>query len=182
MQKIGRIPVRLRDPIRRIAVFEIKLPDKRSLTMTGNSFAEPIRKTILIHAVPSVVWRALTDTAWMTQWMSGTGLVITTSWKPGSSFTIDGGEHEVGFRNTGQVLRFEPERAVAYSHLSSLSRLPDLVENHTVIEFWLTPEGDNTQVELTVSNFPTESIYRHIVFYWNVALVLLKQFAEQEAG
>jgi|GEM_PF-3423452 len=45
--------------------------------------------------------------------------------------------------------------------------------------FALTPGEDGTELSLTLRNFPTEVIYKHLAFYWNVTIVLLKKFVEQ---
>lgn len=150
--------------------------------MTGKEAAiyAPITRSISIHAAPAAVWKALTDPALMKQWMSETEIEIITTWEVGSPVIIRGDWYKTGFRNTGKVLRSEQEQVLCYSHLSSLSRLPDLAENYTILEFRLTPEGDETLLEVILSNFPTEAIYRHLAFYWNVAPALLKKLVEQK--
>jgi uncharacterized protein YndB with AHSA1/START domain len=145
-------------------------------------FSGPIHKIISIEATPAAVWEALTNPARMKQWMAETTIEIVTSWEVGSPIIIQGNWHSTRFKNTGRVLRFEPGKCVCYSHLSSLSALPDNTENHTIIEFRLSPQQNSTQLELVLSNFPTEAIYRHFAFYWNVALVLLKKMVEQTPG
>jgi hypothetical protein len=37
-----------------------------------------------------------------------------------------------------------------------------------------------TRLTVTVSNFPTETIYKHLAFYWNVTPVILKRMIEKE--
>ena len=32
---------------------------------------------------------------------------------------------------------------------------------------------------LTITNFPTEAIYKHLDFYWRTALEVFKRFVEQ---
>ncbi|HEY8894738.1 MAG TPA: SRPBCC domain-containing protein, partial [Niastella sp.] len=81
----------------------------------------------------------------------------------------------------GTVLQFEPGKVLSYSHLSSLSRLPDQPNNYTVITFNLAPLQDQTSLTLTINNFPTETIYRHLDFYWRTTLVMLKKFTEEGA-
>jgi uncharacterized protein YndB with AHSA1/START domain len=148
--------------------------------MPGREGAYPdIVKTIVIDASPSKVWDALTIPALIKQWMSETDIDIVTDWQVGQPIIIKGDWYKAGFKNAGTVLQFEPERMLQYSHLSSLSRLPDTEENHTVLSFTLEPTSGQTTLTLTASNFPTESIYRHFSFYWNVAIVLLKKFVEQ---
>ena len=138
-----------------------------------------IHKTITIHAQPAKVWEAITQPALLRQWMSETPIEIITTWEVGEPISIQGDWCHSRFENEGVVLQFEPERILEYSHLSSLSRLPDQVENYSVIRFALTPLEDGTELTITLSNFPTEVIYKHLAFYWNVTLVLLKKFIEQ---
>lgn len=111
--------------------------------------------------------------------MSESPIEIITDWKPGSAITVKGKWYKAGFENKGKVLQYERERLLEYSHLSSLSRLPDLQENYCLIMFRMMPEPGYTALEVTLSNFPTEAIYRHFAFYWTVTIALLKKFIEQ---
>ncbi len=139
----------------------------------------PFHKTILINASASAVWQALTTPALMQQWMSETPIQINTSWQVGSPFSISGPWYKTSFENAGQVLQFETEHILSYSHLSSLSRLPNEPDNYCIFSFQLNSEGEQTTLSFTASNFVTEAIYRHIVFYWNVVLELLKKHIEK---
>ncbi len=138
-------------------------------------------KTININAPASKVWEALTNPDLMKKWMSETEIEIITDWQVGSPMTIRGNLHGIKFKNTGTVLQFEPEQILRYSHLSSLSRLPDKTENYSIIEFKLSPLADQTALTLTLSIFPTETIYKHLAFYWNVTLEILKRLIEERA-
>lgn len=110
--------------------------------------------------------------------MSDTEIEIDTNWEPGSAFFVRGELHGQAFENKGLVLAFDCERCVSYSHLSSISELPDVVENYSVLEFKLTASNDQTLLSLTITGFPTETIFKHLEFYWNVTLLLLKQCIE----
>lgn len=136
----------------------------------------PFTKTISINAPPAQVWAALTTPELMQRWMvePETELTISTDWQVGSPIVIRGTLHRMNFVNTGTVLQFDPERLLQYTHLSSLSRLQDQAESYVVITFQLTA-AEQTQLTLTLHNFPTEAIYKHLVFYWNVALELFKK-------
>ena len=139
-------------------------------------------KTVHITAPLSQVWHMLTHPELMKKWMMpDIELNVVTTWKVGSPMIIRGNMGGKDFENTGIVLQFEPERALQYSHLSSLSRLPDKPASYSVIEFILNPMEDQTSLTLRLSNFPTESIYKHLTFYWNVTLEVLKQMIEQQA-
>lgn len=146
--------------------------------MTSTLF-QPFNKTIIIEAHTSEVWQALTTPALMQQWMSETPIEVITTWQVGTPFTISGPWYKSKFENYGKVLQYVPERMLSYSHLSSLSRLPLTDENACIFSFELTPLKGHTSLSFTASNFPTEAIYRHIVFYWNVTLELLKKFVQQ---
>jgi uncharacterized protein YndB with AHSA1/START domain len=144
---------------------------------------EHIDRTIDIDAPPALVWRALTDPVQMKRWMAEPEmeLEILTDWAVGSPIVVRG-FHHVKFENTGSVLRFEPERALAYTHLSSLSRLPDTPESYSVLSFTLVPSERRTSLILTIRDFPTHTIFKHIDFYWRTTLVLLKQFIEDSSS
>ena len=137
-------------------------------------------KSIAINARPSAVWAALTDTALMKQWMSETPIEIITDWEVGGAFVIKGALYKKGFENKGVILSFVPGRQLQYTHLSSLSRLPDVPESYTKIDFQLEAAEEGTMLKLNISNFPTETIYKHLAFYWNVTMELLKKFIERK--
>jgi uncharacterized protein YndB with AHSA1/START domain len=148
--------------------------------MTGHQSTTPqtIRKSIRLNAPVNSVWDALTQPGQMKSWMSDSKIEIVTTWKVGSPIIInaDAVSYKTAFTNTGIVLQFVKGQVLEYSHLSSLSRLPDQAENYTLIRFTLQPEEDHTLLELDLSNFPTGSHYKHIDFYWAVTLEVLKRF------
>jgi uncharacterized protein YndB with AHSA1/START domain len=140
-------------------------------------------KTIEINAPTSKVWDALTAPELMKKWMvdTETEINIATDWIVGNPINMYGKLHRMKFTNMGTVLQFEREQVLEYSHLSSLSRLPDQPSHYSIIKFRLTPVEARTNLELTLSNFPTESILKHLVFYWNVTLELLRKTIEEQA-
>lgn len=137
-------------------------------------------KTVTLGAPAIKVWNALTDVQLMQQWMSEEQLEIITDWQVGSLIIIKAMAHWVPSESKGTVLRYEPEKELHYTHLSSLSRLPDEPESYTTLAFSLAPIEQQTALTLMLSNFPTESIYKHLAFYWNVTLELLKRFIEEQ--
>jgi len=138
-----------------------------------------VNKTITIDAPASTVWNTLTNPELMKQWMAETEIAISTDWKVGGPLVFRGNLHGIKFENTGTVLQFEPEKVLQYSHLSSLSRLPDRPENYSVVEFSLAPVEHQTTLTVTVSHFPTETIYKHLAFYWNVTPEIFKRLIEK---
>jgi len=153
-----------------------KQADIYTSAISGNIF----NKTIHINTPASRVWDALTNPESMQKWMSETRIDIVTDWKVGNPIVIRGNLNGKNFENNGTVLQFEIEKILRYDHLSSLSRLPDKPENYSVLEFRLVPMEDQTTLTLTLSNFPTETIYKHLAFYWNVTLEILKRMIEEQ--
>lgn len=139
-----------------------------------------VTKTITINAPSAAVWAALTEPVVMQQWMAEEKIEILTDWQIGHPMLIRGHLHRIKFENKGQVLQFQPEQLLQYTHLSSLSRLPDEPASYTILEFHLAPSATQTALTLTVWNFPTETIYRHLAFYWPVALAMAKKLIEKQ--
>lgn len=138
--------------------------------------AQLIQKSILISAPVSTVWEYLTVPDLMTQWMGDPemDIEIISDWKVGSPFIVRGFHHD-HFENHGKIIRLEINQLFQYSHLSSLSELPDQPENHTIITFGLAKSGETqTELAVTAANFPTEAIYKHWEFYWNGTMQLIK--------
>lgn len=134
-----------------------------------------IKKSILINATQVKVWKYLTDTGLMKQWMGDPemNIEIITDWKTGSPITIKGFHHQQ-FENKGEILQLDPERIFQYTHLSSLSNLADESNNYTIITFTLTPKGEQTELTVEAVNFPTLEIYKHLEFYWNGTIQIIK--------
>lgn len=153
---------------------------ERAAPAPPNDRADTITRSVRIDAPPADVWNALTNPELMKRWMSEADIEIVTDRRVGAPFIVRGDLHGTPFENAGTVLRFEPERVLRYNHLSSLSNLPDVVENYSILEFELRPVDDRTTLTLRLWNFPTESIRKHLAFYWNVALEVLKRTIEKQ--
>ena len=135
--------------------------------------------SIGINAAPTAVWDALTMPAHMAHWMGEPEMQIdvVTDWRVGAPIVVRG-VHHVPFENTGTVLQFDQARLLCYTHRSSMSRLADVAESYSILTFSLTPQDERTKLELTIRNFPTESIQRHLEFYWRTTLTTLKEWVE----
>ncbi len=148
---------------------------------TDPKLTDTITKTIDIDAPPSLVWRALTDPHVMPEWMSDEPLEVETHWEIGGPIVLRGILHgRLRFENRGVVQAFEPERMLRYSHWSTLSRrvLPDVPGNHAIFSFSLAPLVDGTRLVLVLGNLADQAVYGHLNFYWDVTLMMLKQFCE----
>lgn len=142
-----------------------------------------IDKTIIIKAPPYTVWDTLTNPDMIRQWVGEPemGIEIITDWKVGNPIVIKG-FHHIKFENKGTVLHVEPNKVLQYNYLSSLSRLPDKPENYSIVEFRLAPAPleNQTSLTLTLSNFPTETIFKHLDFYWKTTVEIIKKVIEKQ--
>lgn len=136
-------------------------------------------RTVVIEASAERVWRALTEPAELKQWLADpkVGVEVDTNWQVGSPIRVEG-FHVARFVNRGVVERFEPYRCLRYTHLSSLSKLPDLPESYAAFEFRLQPAGTQTSLTIEVTNCANPSIFKHLEFYWNGTVGVLKRFIE----
>lgn len=112
---------------------------------------------------------------------SETNIQVRTNWKVNSPIVIRG-FHHLDFENRGTVLQYDCNRKLIFTHLSSLSGLEDKKENYTVLAFILTPADQQTRLTLNIENFPTESIQKHLEFYWRTTVLIIKQYAEDKTA
>lgn len=138
---------------------------------------------VTINAEPTKVWKVLTSPGVMTQWMAEPEMKIEveTNWKINAPIFIRG-FHHLQFENRGVVLEYDKEKKLSYTHLSSLSRLEDKPGNYSVLEFILTPVDKQTLLALNITNFPTDTIRKHLEFYWRTTIVRIKKQAEIDSG
>lgn len=143
---------------------------------------EVITRTEIINASATAVWDTLTNPKLMEEWMAEPGmqLVVEKDSRVGSPILFRG-FHHVKFANKGTILELQPYRIFRYNYLSSLSKLPDRAENYTVIQFELVPVSNGISLILTVTNFPTEIIYRHVEFYWRATMTIIKSKVEMQS-
>lgn len=145
--------------------------------------AQRIEETIEIDAAPAAVWQALTDASAIPRWMCepGVDLEVVTDWTVGRPIVLRG-HHHARFEDRGVVLQFDPPRRLVYTHLSSLSRLPDRPDSYSTLEFDLTPVAGRTALTLEIHGFPLETIYKHLQFYWRGTLPILRDFVERRGA
>lgn len=141
---------------------------------------QKVERTVLLDRPPSEVWKYLTEPSLMRNWMGEPemNIEVITDWIVGNPILVKG-FHHINFVNKGTTLQFDPERIIQYSYLSSMSRLSDRTENYSIITFIMSPSVKGTLLEIQVENFPTNSIYRHLDFYWQGTATLLKNLIGQ---
>ena len=106
--------------------------------------------SVLIDASPAVVWNALTDPALIREYFMGA--TVSTDWTVGSPITFAGEWNGNPYEDKGEILAFQPEEEVCFSHWSPMSGSEDVPENYHVVDITLQREGKGTKVTLTQSN------------------------------
>ena len=109
------------------------------------------RASVAISASPGEVWRALTDPDEIKQYYMGNA-DVQTDWKVGSPVTFRGEWNGTAFEDKGEIVKFEPERALAYSHFSPMTGQPDEPENYHLVAITLDARDEETTVTLEQSN------------------------------
>lgn len=137
--------------------------------------------SVIINSGASKVWMTLTNLDLMSKWLGDPemNIEVQTDWKINSAISIRG-FHHTNFENKGTILEYDKEKRLSYTHLSSVSGLTDKKENYTIIEFILTRIDKQTQLTLNIENFPTETIRKHLEFYWRTTVLTIKERAETE--
>jgi uncharacterized protein YndB with AHSA1/START domain len=136
-------------------------------------------KSVEIFKSTRDVWRALTEPDQIIQWMGGAS--VASTWKIGSDIIFTGKMPNFNktYRDRGTVRAMEREKLLQYSHWSEMSRLPDIPQNRTIITFTLEGAGEMTQLTVRHEHFPSEGAFKHANFFWNFALITLKNLLEQ---
>lgn len=147
---------------------------------TADTTPQELSFSVMVDAPAAAVWDALTRPSQMQLWMGEPEMAVEvlTSWEVGSPITVRG-FHHVAFENTGRVLRHEPHAALTYTQLSSISRLPDTDGNHTTFAFTLEPRDGGTRLTVTLTGFPTYTIFKHLEFYWRGTMTVIKTVVER---
>ena len=134
---------------------------------------------VRIYATADRVWNALVNPEIIRQYMFNTTTV--SDWKEGSSITWKGEWQGKQYEDRGVILRLEPERLLRYSHVSSLSELPDIPENYHTVTIKLSGENGYTQVSLSQDNNPTAQARDHSRKNWEIVLAGLKKLVESNS-
>ncbi|RUL77542.1 SRPBCC family protein [Dyella choica] len=134
---------------------------------------------VVLERPVSVVWEHLVRPQSMREWLGGDdyAVEVDTTWALGSAIVVRG-VHHLPFENRGVVLAFRPCKELSFTHLSSLSRLPDQSSSYTKLSFVLDADGDQTILKFKASGFPTTAIYRHLRFYWMGTIGAFKKYVE----
>lgn len=134
------------------------------------------RATIDIECPPDEVWDALVNPERVQQYMLGAQ--VDSAWSVGSPITWRGEWEGRVYEDKGEILAYDPERRLSFSHYSPLTGEPDLPENYHTVVIELTPTESGTSVAVVQDNNDTESARDHAEANWRTILEGLKDHVE----
>jgi uncharacterized protein YndB with AHSA1/START domain len=106
--------------------------------------------SVVVDADRGRVWEALTSPDLIREYFLGA--TVTTDWKVGSPITFTGDWKGKPYEDKGEIITFEPDKELSYSHWSQLSGTDDVPENYHVVDIALDEADGGTTVTLTQSN------------------------------
>lgn len=130
-----------------------------------------------LSASPGQVWNALTDPDLIRQYLFGAE--VETTWEPGSPIVWRGEYEGRSYEDKGEVLVFEPEKALTVTHFSPLTGLEDRPENYHTVSYALTDRGDHTHLALVQDNNDTAEAVQEASENWQTVLDQLKGLVER---
>jgi uncharacterized protein YndB with AHSA1/START domain len=136
-----------------------------------------VKVEIAINAPINKVFEALTEPKLIKQYLFGTEIV--TDWKVGSPIVWKGIWQGKVYEDKGEILRIIPNKLLQTTYWSSMSGLPDEVENFKKVRYELMEEDKNTKLILTQDNNPTKEDKKHMEQNWKMVLEGLKTLLEK---
>jgi uncharacterized protein YndB with AHSA1/START domain len=141
-----------------------------------------IRKSIDVAAPVETLWKILTDSEFIRQYMFGCN--AETDWKPGSTLLWRGAADGVVYVK-GHVVRFEAARALEYTIFDPNSKLADIPSNYLTMNYDLREDGPGRSIlEITQGDFSKvedgRSRYRHSLDGDDTVLQGIKRLAEAQ--
>ena len=119
---------------------------------------DSIEREILIEAPPEVVWRTITEPNQIVAWFSDAaelearpGATGALTWEPGGKATVDLPE---AVTVVLRVEKVEQPHYFSFRWMHAAGAEPDAA-NSVLVEFDLSPEGENTRLRLVESGFRT---------------------------
>ena len=106
--------------------------------------------SIVIDRPRAQIWTALTDPDLVKHYFMGA--IVKTDWQVGHPITFSGTWNDKPYEDKGEILSFEPEQQMSYSHWSPLSGTDDEPSNYHVVHIALEDGMVGTKVTLEQSN------------------------------
>lgn len=143
-----------------------------------------VQNSVIINALPSVVWDALTNPEQTKKYMFGCETV--SDWNVGSPLLWRGNQdgQEMVFVK-GHIVALEPERLLAYTTIDPNSAVEDIPENYLTVTYHLSGEDRQTVLTVTQGDYATVADgprrYQETMDGggWDSVLIAIKELIEQ---
>lgn len=135
-----------------------------------------VEDSILIHASPTKIWKALTDPALIKEYLFGTETI--TDWKVGSELTFQGEWEGKKYKDKGRILEITPGKILSYDYWSGFSGMEDIPENYSTITYTLEEKGDDVRLHVSQIGFAKKENQEHSKKGWRQVLEKIKEIAE----
>ena len=113
----------------------------------SNDFVEFTSASVIVPASPPETWRVLTND-------TGTifmGATFHTTWRQGDALVFEGDWQGNTYRDHGVLVTVDPDRQLQFTQFSSMSGKADAPENYDLVTFDLSPEDQQTRVDLRLA-------------------------------
>ncbi len=138
-----------------------------------------IRKSIEVTAPVDTLWKVLTDSDYIVQYMFG--CIAETDWKPGSPLLWKGAADGKLYVK-GNVVAVDSPHQLAYTIFDPNSTIPDLPENYLTMTYQLTETPSGSRLDITQGDFSTvadgQRRYEHSLEGDDAVLIGIKKAAE----
>lgn len=142
-----------------------------------------IRKSIEVDAPVETLWKVLTDSEFIRQYMFGCN--AETDWKPGSPLLWKGAADGTLYVK-GHIVSIEPPRRLSYTIFDPNSTIKDIPSNYLTMTYDLKKRDDRGSIlEITQGDFSIvedgERRYQHSLEGDDSVLTGIKKLAEAQA-
>ena len=103
---------------------------------------------------------------------------MTADWKVGGKITYKGEWDGKSYEDGGTILELEPEKILRSTYWSSMSGVPNTLENQMVVTYKLEPKDGGTLMTVIQDNNKTEEAKEHSGSNWGMVLESMKKIAE----
>ena len=136
------------------------------------------KKSVVIQAPVSDVWKALTDPTLIKQYYLGVDAI--GEWKEGNTIIFKGEWQGKKVEGKGKVLQLEDEKLLKHSFLSNISGLEDKPENYHIVTYQLVRRNGGTELILTEENLQTKEMQEQSTKLWDMIFSNLKKLLEPQ--
>lgn len=143
-----------------------------------------IRKAIDVDASVETLWKVLTDSKFIPQYMFG--CIAETDWKPGSPLLWKGAADGKLYVK-GHIVANDAPRRLVYTTFDPNSTIKDIPQNYLTMTYELKRRDDRgSALEIVQGDYSTvedgENRYKHSLEGDDAVLNGIKKLAEAEAG